>query len=117
MTTIPEIHNYHQLFEKHVQIKLKEIHGIIKAVLPEAQELISYKMPAFKQGKVLVYYAGYKNHIGFYPTAKPIEHFKEQLTNFKWSKGAIQLPLDQPLPKNLIQDITLFRLKQVTEKD
>jgi uncharacterized protein YdhG (YjbR/CyaY superfamily) len=108
--------SYYSSFELPIQKKLGEIHGIIKEVLPNAEEIISYKMPAFKQKKVLVYYAVYKNHIGFYPTSQPIEHFKDRLTEYKWSKGAIQFPLDKPLPKKLIQEIALYRLKQVEQK-
>ena len=106
-----DIDEYHLQFDSNVQKKLKELHTIIKEMIPRAEEIISYKMPAFKQNKVLVYYAGYKNHIGFYPTAKPIEVFKNQLLSFKHSKGAIQFPIDQPLPKKLIQDIVKFRLE------
>lgn len=106
-----DIAEYHLQFDSNVQKKLKELHTIIKEMIPRAEEIISYKMPAFKQNKVLVYYAGYKNHIGFYPTAKPIEVFKNQLLSFKHSKGAIQFPIDQPLPKKLIQDIVKFRLE------
>jgi uncharacterized protein YdhG (YjbR/CyaY superfamily) len=108
---LKDIAEYHLQFDSNVQKKLKELHTIIKEMIPQAEEIISYKMPAFKQNKVLVYYAGYKNHIGFYPTAKPIEVFKNQLLSFKHSKGAIQFPIDQPLPKKLIQDIVKFRLE------
>jgi uncharacterized protein YdhG (YjbR/CyaY superfamily) len=108
---LKDIAEYHLQFDSNVQKKLKELHTIIKEMIPRAEEIISYKMPAFKQNKVLVYYAGYKNHIGFYPTAKPIEVFKNQLLSFKHSKGAIQFPIDQPLPKKLIQDIVKFRLE------
>ncbi len=108
---LKDITEYHLQFDSNVQKKLKELHTIIKEMIPRAEEIISYKMPAFKQNKVLVYYAGYKNHIGFYPTAKPIEVFKNQLLSYKHSKGAIQFPIDQPLPKKLIQDIVKFRLE------
>jgi uncharacterized protein YdhG (YjbR/CyaY superfamily) len=108
---LKDITEYHLQFDSNVQKKLKELHTIIKEMIPRAEEIISYKMPAFKQNKVLVYYAGYKNHIGFYPTAKPIEVFKNQLLSFKHSKGAIQFPIDQPLPEKLIQDIVKFRLE------
>jgi len=108
-----EVRQYIEQFPKSVQDKLWELHAIIQAVIPSADEIISYKMPAFKEKQVLVYYAGYKNHIGFYPTAQPIEVFKNELKNFKFSKGSIQFPLDQPLPKQLIQEIVQFRKTQV----
>lgn len=110
-----EVKKYIDLFELSTRQKLIELREILIEVLPEATETISYKMPAFKQGKVLLYYAGYKNHIGFYPTPQPIEQFKDKLTKYSWSKGAIQFQLDKPLPKKLIQEITLFRLKQVQQ--
>jgi len=71
-------------------------------------------MPCFKQdNKPVVYFAGYKGHIGFYPTAKPIEHFKELLMSYKTSKGAIQFNINEPLPIELIIEITCFRLNQL----
>ena len=69
-------------------------------------------MPAFKQNHVLVYFAAFKNHIGFYPTASGVEAFKDRLTEYKTSKGAIQFPLNQPLPLNLIREIVVFRVKE-----
>jgi uncharacterized protein YdhG (YjbR/CyaY superfamily) len=81
-----------------------------------AEEVISYNMPAFKQNGILVWFAGYKNHIGFYPSSTPIKLFKEQLTKYKTSKGAIQFPIDKPLPLALITKIVKFRIKQNSEK-
>lgn len=91
---------------------LKKMRSIVRKASPEAKEVISYNMPAVLQDGVLVYYAGYKNHIGFYPTGSGIEHFKELLSDYKWSKGAIQFPLDRPLPEQLITDIVRFRLTE-----
>jgi len=95
---------------------LKKMRSIVHKASPEAKEVISYNMPAVFQDGVLVYYAGYKKHIGFYPTGSGIEHFKEQLADYKWSKGAIQFPFDKPLPEQLITDIVRFRLKENAEK-
>jgi uncharacterized protein YdhG (YjbR/CyaY superfamily) len=68
-------------------------------------------MPCFKQdNKPVVYFAGYKGHIGFYPTPKPIEHFKELLVSYKTSKGAIQFNINEPLPISLISQIVDFNL-------
>ena len=69
-------------------------------------------MPAFKLNGVLVYYAAYQGHVGFYPTASPIEVFKEELSPYKFSKGAIQFPIGQPLPLELISRIVKFRVQQ-----
>jgi uncharacterized protein YdhG (YjbR/CyaY superfamily) len=109
------IDEYHATFSGMVREKLEEIKSIIKEVLPEGKEVISYNMPAFKMNKVLVYYAGYKSHIGFYPTPSPIKLFEKELLKFKTSKGAIQFHLDEPLPKLLIQKITIYRLQQEQE--
>ena len=80
-----------------------------------AEEVISYNMPAFKQNGILVWFAGNKNHIGFYPSSTSIKLFKEQLTKYKTSKGAIQFPIDKPLPLALITKIVKFRIKQNSE--
>jgi uncharacterized protein YdhG (YjbR/CyaY superfamily) len=68
-------------------------------------------MPAFKQNGVLVYFAAYKNHIGFYPTASGILAFQDQISNFKNSKGAIQFPIDKPIPFDLITRIVKYRIE------
>lgn len=90
--------------------KLWQMRRIVRAAAPTATEVISYGMPALKQNKVLVYYALRKTHIGFYPTAAPLEIFKNELKNYKTSKGAIQFPLDAPLPVALIKKIVKFRV-------
>jgi uncharacterized protein YdhG (YjbR/CyaY superfamily) len=96
---------------------LQQFRKIIKAAAPKAVEVISYGMPAFKQGSVLVYFAAMKEHYGFYPTSKPIEVFKDKLKPYKTSKGAIQFPADGPLPVKLITAIVKYRLKEVTNKE
>ncbi|GAB4146059.1 MAG: DUF1801 domain-containing protein [Bacteroidia bacterium] len=92
---------------------LEEMRSIITSVIPDADEVISYGMPAFKTKKVLVYFAAFKNHIGFYPTASGIKAFEKELKQFKHSTGAIQFPLDRPLPAELIKRITTYRKKEV----
>ena len=95
---------------------LAQVRNTIKKAAPEAKEVISYNMPAFKMNGVLVYYAAYKQHIGFYPTATPIEVFKNELASYKFSKGAIQFPIDQPMPFDLINKIVKFRVQADIEK-
>ena len=73
-------------------------------------------MPAIKQNRVLVYYAAYKNNIGFYPAASGIEHFQKEFSSYKWSKGAVQFPLDKPVPFDLVTGIVKFRVKEDTAK-
>jgi uncharacterized protein YdhG (YjbR/CyaY superfamily) len=102
-------------FPQNVQELLKELRGIVQNAAPEAEEVISYGMPAIKQRTVLVYYAGYKNHIGFYPTGRGITAFQDRFAGYVWSKGAVQFPLDKPLPAQLITDIVDYRVKQDAE--
>ena len=94
---------------------LQQIRGLIQKAAPSANETISYGMPAFKKNKVLVYFAGYANHVGFYPTPAAIVAFADKLCDYKTSKGAIQFATDKPLPAKLIKDIVKFRLKQDEE--
>jgi uncharacterized protein YdhG (YjbR/CyaY superfamily) len=107
-----DIDEYITASSEEVQEKLEQIRGTIKKAAPKAEEVISYQMPAFKLHKVLVYFAGFKNHIGFYPTASGIAAFEKDLAPYKWSKGAVQFPLDKPLPIKLITDIVKFRVKE-----
>lgn len=103
-------------FPEHIQQKLEEIRQIIRQAAPQAKEVISYNMPAFKQNGVLVYFAGYKGHIGFYPTGSGIRDFQHEFGDYKWSKGAIQFPLDEPLPVDLITRMVKYRVAQDAEK-
>ena len=110
---LPADHDaYISAFMPDVQAMLQQMREAIHAAAPEAEETISYGMPAFHQRVNLVYYAGYKNHIGFYPTASPIAHFADELRGFKTSKGAIQFPMDKPLPVELIMRIVKWRLSE-----
>lgn len=100
---------------KDRQDKLKQMRKIIKETLPEASECLKYGMPTFYQGQNLVHFANAKNHIGFYPTPEPIVHFKEELSGYKTSKGAIQFKVTEELPEELIKRICLWRLNQVKQ--
>ena len=91
--------------------KLQSLRKIIKEIVPNAKEVISYNMPAFKLNKIIVYYAAFKNHIGLYPASLAIEVFKEDLKPYKTSKGAIQFSLDKELPYNLIKKIIEYKVK------
>lgn len=103
------VDQYIQQFPLQTQEKLQELRSLILAIAPEAQEVISYKMPAYKIKSIMVYFAGYANHIGFYPTGQGMEAFKHKMGNYKHSKGAVQFPIDQPLPVDLITEIVEFR--------
>ena len=95
-----------------VQVKLKQIREAIKNAAPRAEEIISYQMPAYKLHTNLVYFAAFKNHIGFFPTSGPIKKFKKELVPYETSKGTIKLPLDKKIPLGLITKITKFRIKE-----
>ena len=109
------IDEYISAFPEHTQKLLQQMRAVIHKAAPKTEEVISYGMPAFKLHTVLVYFAGYKNHIGFYPTSSSIRLFKDQFADYKSSKGAVQFPLDKPLPVKLIKEITVFRAKEDTE--
>ncbi|HEU0051640.1 MAG TPA: DUF1801 domain-containing protein [Longimicrobium sp.] len=91
---------------------LAEMRAIIHAAAPEATEKISYGMPTFFLDGNLVYFAAFKHHIGFYPAPAAIEAFEEELKRYKTSKGAIQLPFDEPLPRDLITRIVELRVAE-----
>lgn len=108
-----EIDTYISTFPTDVQEILKQIRTIIKKAAPEAVEIIAYGMPAYKtNGKPLVYFAGFKNHIGFYATPTGQEQFSAELSNFKQGKGSVQFSLDKPIPFDLVKRIVEFRVKE-----
>jgi len=104
-------------FPQNIQATLHQVRQAIKDVAPKAQEVISYNMPAFKQKSILVWFAAFKNHIGFFPKVSAMEAFKEQLADYQTSKGTLRFPLDKPMPISLIKEITKFRVKEVQSKE
>lgn len=106
-----EIETYIQQFPDNVQQILVSIRKLIKDNAPEAEEIIAYGMPAYKTNKKpLVYFAAFKNHIGFYATPSGHSEFKDELSKYKQGKGSVQFPLDQPIPYKLIEKIVKFRI-------
>jgi len=104
---------YIEPFPENIQAKLIQMRRIIKEAAPEATETISYRMPTFDlNGKHLVYFAGFKNHIGFYPFPSGVEAFKKETSDYVTSKGTIQFPLDKPLPVDLITKIVHYRIQE-----
>jgi uncharacterized protein YdhG (YjbR/CyaY superfamily) len=100
-------------FPKETQLILETIRTTIKALVPESEEAISYGMPAITLNKkALVYFAGYKNHIGFYATPTGHKAFEEELSKYKQGKGSVQFPLDKPIPYDLIKRIVAFRVAE-----
>ena len=110
------IDQYHDSFPGEIKVILDHLRNAIRQVAPQAREIISYNIPTFKMNKNLVHYAAYKEHIGFYPTASPILVFKDKLSEYITSKGAIQFPIDKPLPITLIKEIVRFRVAEDNEK-
>lgn len=108
---------YISSFPEETQILLQEVRETIKNAAPNANESISYGMPAYKlNGKVLVYFAGYKNHIGFYATPTGHTEFTEELAKYKQGKGSVQFPINEPMPLDLITKIVKFRVSEVLQK-
>src|SRR6478752_10362051 len=111
-TKLNTIDEYIAGFPVDVQNHLQLIRETIQNAALEAEESISYAMPAFKlKGKPLVYFAGYKGHIGFYATPTGHAAFEKDLSVYKQGKGSVQFPLDKPMPLDLVARITKFRLE------
>ena len=115
-TSSKTIDDYIADFPPAVQEILQTIRATVREAAPEATEAISYQMPTFKLHGNLVHFAGYKNHIGFYPVPTGIEAFKEELSVYKQGKGSVQFPLDQPMPYDLIRRIVVFRVAENVAK-
>lgn len=107
-TTVDE---YLALFPKDVQRVLRELRQAIRAEAPDAEETISYQMPAFVSGKSRVYFGGFRSHIGMYPPVSETAPFKSQLERYEGPKGNLRFPLDEPLPLTLIRKVVRFQLK------
>ncbi len=111
------IQEYISQFPENSTGILERIRNTIKRVAPNAEESISYGMPAFKiQGKPLVYFSGYKNHIGFYALPSENEAFQKELSKYKIGKGSIQFSLKEPIPYRLIEKIVSFRIQEIQAK-
>ena len=106
---------YISSYDEVVQPILKELRRVIKEEAPDATEKISYQMPTFYLNGNLVHFAVQKNHIGFYPAPSGVAAFKEELTDYKTSKGAIQFPLTKPIPYELVRRIVRFRVEEAKQ--
>jgi uncharacterized protein YdhG (YjbR/CyaY superfamily) len=107
------IDEYLKTFPAEVQARLKKMRRTIRTAAPQAEETISYQIPTFKLGgKNLVHFAGFKNHIGFYPVPSAVAAFRKELAPYVRGKGSIQFPLDRPLPYALVKRIVAFRVKE-----
>ena len=111
-----DIENYIIKFPNDVEVILRKIRKLIKDNAPEAEESMAYGMPGYKTNKKpLVYFAAYKNHIGFYATPTGHNTFKDELSKYKQGKGSVQFPFNQPIPYELIEKIVQFRVKENEE--
>ena len=110
---VENIDDYISDFPGETQKYLNEIRELIRKLAPDSVESISYAIPTFSLNeKYLVYFAGFKNHIGLYPTPVGMEAFKEELSNYKTGKGSVQFPLNKPLPIALITKIVKYQIEQ-----
>jgi uncharacterized protein YdhG (YjbR/CyaY superfamily) len=102
---------------KEARAKLREMRAAIASAAPGATQALKWSMPAFSYDRILVTFAGFKHHVGFYPTPSAVRAFRKELAGFKTAAGSIQFPLDRPLPKALIRKITAFRVVEAHGKD
>ena len=112
---IETIDAYISRYDRDIQAILQEFRRVIKEEAPDATEKISYQMPTFYLNGNLVHFAVQKNHIGFYPSPSGVAAFKEELTEYKTSKGAIQFPLTKPIPYELVRRIVRFRVEEAKQ--
>jgi uncharacterized protein YdhG (YjbR/CyaY superfamily) len=111
------IDDYIKTFPKDIQGILQKMRLTVKQAAPRADEAISYQMPTFKlNGKNLVHFAAFKNHIGFYPTPSGNESFKKELSPYEGGKGSVRFPLNKPIPYDLVEKIVAFRVKENLRK-
>lgn len=114
--TAKDIDSYIEEFPEKVQKLLKQMRATIRKAAPQAEEAIRYAIPTFILNGNLVHFAGFKNHIGFYPAPTGIEAFKKEVAQYESGKGTLQFPLDKPLPLTLVAKIVKYRVKQNLEK-
>lgn len=111
------VDTYIKTFPKDIQSILNKVRQTIRRAAPGAAETISYQMPTYKQnGKYLVYFAAWKNHIGFYATPSGNLAFKKELAPYKGAKGSVQFPIDEPMPYGLIKKMIGYRVKETKKK-
>ena len=117
-TAIKNIDDYLSLQPAKPVAALEKIRKTVRAVAPQAVEVISYGMPAFKyQGRILIYFAGFKNHLSLFPGSKAvIQKFKKELKAFKTSAGTISFTVEKPLPASLVKEIVKARMKENSDK-
>lgn len=106
------VNEYIAGFPASTQVVLKKIRAIIRKAAPQAEEMISYGIAGYKYKGMLIYFAGFNNHVSVYPAPRSATPFKKELAGYGGGKGTVQFPLDQPIPEDLISRIIKFRLKE-----
>jgi uncharacterized protein YdhG (YjbR/CyaY superfamily) len=113
---ITTIDSYISLFSGHKRDMLEQLRATIKKAAPEAQEVISYQMPAFRMYGILVYFAAHKNHIGFYPTGSAIEAFGDETSVYKGGRGTLRFSVEEQLPLDLVFRMVQYRIVENKSK-
>lgn len=116
MDAKPTIDAYIADFPEDAQAVMRHIREVIRAHAPDATERISYGIPTFWQGENIIHFGGAKRHVGLYPGSEAVILFADRLKTYPTSKGTIQFPLDQPIPYDLIAEITDYRVKAAAER-
>jgi uncharacterized protein YdhG (YjbR/CyaY superfamily) len=111
------IEEYIEAAQEEAKKKLFQLHETILAAAPGATEGLKWSMPAYSYKRILVTFAVFKHHIGFYPTPSAVKAFAKNLVKYKTAAGSIQFPLEKPLPLSLITKITKFRVKESLAED
>ncbi|MEO7766625.1 MAG: DUF1801 domain-containing protein [Ferruginibacter sp.] len=111
------IEEYIDFAPEETRVLLRQMHTCIQTAAPGAKESLKWGMPAYSYHRILVTFAVFRHHIGFYPTPPAVEAFAKELTNYNTAKGSVRFPLNQPLPLPLIRKITLFRVRECLDGD
>jgi uncharacterized protein YdhG (YjbR/CyaY superfamily) len=113
---VETIDEYISSYPENAQKTLRKFRQTIRESAPQAQEVISYKIPTFKLNGYLVHFGAFKDHIGFFPTSSGVSAFKKQLHKYKTAAGTIQFPYDKPIPYDLVRKIVKYRVKENSGK-
>lgn len=116
MAKAASVDAYISSFPSSTQTLLKQIRKTIRTTAPDAEEIISYGIAGYRQNGILIYFAGFANHVGVYPAPRTDPAFKKELEQYKGGKGTVQFPLDKPMPLDLIKRMVKYRLQQNEEK-
>ena len=117
MTKPTTVIEYIEAAPEEARDKLHEIRALLKKVAPDATEKMKWGNPVLEQGRILFSYAAYQSHLNFMPTRSSLDPFRAELAGYQTGRDTIQLPYDQPLPRDLIERIAEYRVREVAEED